>query len=64
MNSKKKNETIKNLITIGIFNALLLVVFWIIACTIGFFPPILLVLPIILGLIGGTIFMLMIAKHL
>lgn len=62
MNTKKKNETIKNLITIGIFNALLLVVFWIIACTIGFFPPILLILPIILGLVGGTIFMLMIAK--
>ncbi len=62
MNTKKKNETIKSLITIGIFNALLLVVFWIIACTIGFFPPILLILPIILGLVGGTIFMLMIAK--
>ena len=62
MNTKNKNATIKNLITIGIFNALLLVAFWIIACTIGFFPPILLVLPIILGLVGGTIFMLMIAK--
>lgn len=62
METTKKNETVKNLITIGIFNALLLVVFWMIACTIGFFPPILLVLPIVLGLVGGTIFMLMIAK--
>lgn len=62
MNNTQKNSKVKDLITIGIFNALLIVVFGAIACTIGFFPPILIVLPLILSTIGGLIFMLMITK--
>lgn len=62
MKDNKKNSKVRNLITIGIFNALFIVVFTIIAFTIGVFPPILVILPLILSLIGGLIFMLMITK--
>ncbi|GMQ58845.1 MptD family putative ECF transporter S component [Vallitalea sediminicola] len=62
MSNTQKNSKVKDLITIGIFNALLIVVFGAIACTIGFFPPILIVLPLISSAIGGLIFMLMITK--
>lgn len=62
MSNTQNNSKVKDLITIGIFNALLIVVFGAIACTIGFFPPILIILPLILSTIGGLIFMLMITK--
>ncbi|SHI72368.1 energy-coupling factor transport system substrate-specific component [Clostridium cavendishii DSM 21758] len=61
-NKKNKSDNVRKLITIGVFNALLIVVFFGLAFTIGLFPPILVVIPIIISLVGGIIFMLMIAK--
>ncbi|ARC86050.1 hypothetical protein U732_1722 [Clostridium argentinense CDC 2741] len=63
MAKKKDNSNaVRKLITIGIFNALIIAIFFLLGFTIGLFPPILVVLPIILALVGGIIFMLMIAK--
>ncbi|WP_032122432.1 MptD family putative ECF transporter S component [Clostridium amazonitimonense] len=59
---KNSNNAVRKLITIGIFNALMIAIFFALGFTIGLFPPILVVLPIILSLVGGIIFMLMIAK--
>ncbi len=61
--AKRKNSIIvQDLITIGVFNALLITLFFIVAFSIGIFAPIMAVMPIILALLGGSIFMLMIAK--
>jgi len=52
----------RSLITIGIFNALLLVLLGIGGMISALFPPLFIILPIIFGLIGGPVFMYMIAK--
>ena len=39
MSKKKNSNVLKGLIRIGIFSALWVVVAFLIACTIGFFPP-------------------------
>ncbi|GAA0076617.1 MptD family putative ECF transporter S component [Clostridium sp. CTA-5] len=63
MSSKKNSSNIvRKLITIGVFNALIISVFFALGFTIGLFPPILVVLPIIVSLVAGIIFMLMISK--
>lgn len=62
MSKEKNSGIVRNLITIGVYNAIILIVFTGLAFTIGYFPPVLLMLPIILSLIGGPIFMLMLAK--
>ena len=51
-NKPKESKKIRDLIRIGIFTALWIAVGWIIACTIGFFPPILVILPCILAVAG------------
>ncbi|WP_258955143.1 MptD family putative ECF transporter S component [Sporomusa ovata] len=50
------------MITIGIFNALIIGIFMLLGFTIGLIPLILIFMPVILGIPGGIIFMLMIAK--
>lgn len=58
----KESKKIRDLIRIGVFSALWIAVSWIIACTIGFFPPILLVLPCILSIAGALILVVMLSK--
>lgn len=62
--STKKNESnkIRGLIRIGVFSALWIAVGWLIACTIGFFPPILIVLPCILAIFGALIYVVLLSK--
>lgn len=62
MSKKKNSMVLKGLIRIGIFSALWVVIAFLIACTIGFFPPILIVMPCILGIVGGMIYMVMFSK--
>lgn len=62
MSKKKNSNVLKGLIRIGIFSALWVVVAFLIACTIGFFPPVLIVMPCILGIVGGMIYMAMFSK--
>ena len=52
----------KDLIRIGVFSALWVVIGFLVAFTIGFFPPILLVLPCVLGIIGGIVYVVMLSK--
>ena len=52
-NQTKESRRLKDLIRIGVFSALWVVIGFLVAFTIGFFPPILLVLPCVLGIIGG-----------
>lgn len=56
------SQTVRYLITIGIFNALIVVIFISLGFTIGLIPLILIFMPAILAIPGGIIFMLMIAK--
>lgn len=58
----KESRKLKDLIRIGVFSALWIVVAFLVAFTIGFFPPVLLVMPCILGLIGGIIYSVMLSK--
>lgn len=58
----KESRKLKDLIRIGVFSALWIAVGWIIACTIGFFPPVLMVLPCILALVGSIIFVVLLSK--
>lgn len=62
MSSKKQSKTMKDLIRIGVFGALLIVVAFLLAFTIGFLPPVLVVLPAIIGLFAGMIFTVMLEK--
>ncbi|WP_269147937.1 MptD family putative ECF transporter S component [Sporomusa sphaeroides] len=48
--------------TIGVFNALMIAVFFLLGFTIGLIPPVLVFMPAILAVPGGIIFMLMLAK--
>lgn len=59
---KKESSKIRGLIRIGIFSALWIVSSWIIACTIGFFPPIMLTLPCMLAVVGAMILVVMQSK--
>ena len=56
------NQTVRHLITIGIFNALIISIFMLLGFTIGLIPVILIFMPVILAIPGGIIFMLMLAK--
>ena len=58
----KESKKIRDLIRIGVFSALWIAVSWIIACTVGFFPLILLVLPCILAVAGALILVVMLSK--
>lgn len=60
---KSENKKVKSIISIGIHLALILVVSWIIACTIGFLPPVIAVLPMLCGLFDAIIFMMMLKKN-
>lgn len=59
---QKKNNTVRNLITIGIFNAILIVMFMLLGFSASVIPAVLIVIPTILALVGGIIFMTMIRK--
>ncbi len=61
-NQTKESRKLKDLIRIGVFTALWIAVGWGIACTIGFFPPVLVVLPCILAVAGGLIYVVMLSK--
>lgn len=58
----KESRKLKAFIRIGVFSALWVVIGFLVAFTIGFFPPILLVLPCILGIIGGIVYVVMLSK--
>lgn len=58
----RESKKIRDLIRIGIFTALWIAVGWIIACTIGFFPPILVMLPCILAVAGAGIYVVLLSK--
>lgn len=62
MSKQKQSKTLRQLIRIGVFSALWIVIGFLLAFTIAFLPPVLLVLPCILGLIGGVIYMVMLSK--
>lgn len=62
MRKKKNSNVLRGLIRIGIFSALWVVASFLIACTIGFLPPILIVMPCVLGIVGGIIYMAMFSK--
>ncbi len=53
---------VRQLVTVGIFNALLITFFMSMGFTIGLIPIVLVFLPVILAIPGGVIFMLMLAK--
>ena len=59
---RKESKKINGLIRIGVFSALWIAVSWLIACTIAFFAPVLLVLPCILALFGGMIYTVLLSK--
>ena len=58
----KESKKIRDFIRIGIFTALWIAMGWIIACTIGFFPPILVILPCILAVAGSVIHVVLLSK--
>lgn len=58
----KESKKIRDFIRIGIFTALWIAMGWIITCTIGFFPPILVILPCILAVAGSVIYVVLLSK--
>lgn len=58
----KESKKNRDFIRIGIFTALWIAMGWIIACTIGFFPPILVILPCILAVAGSVIYVVLLSK--
>jgi energy-coupling factor transport system substrate-specific component len=63
MSEKTKNNLmVRHLITIGIFNALIIAIFMLMGFTIGLIPIVLIFIPALLAIPAGIIFMLMIAK--
>lgn len=58
----KQSKKIRDLIRIGIFTALWIAVGWLVACTIAFFPPVLVVLPCILAVAGALIHVVLLSK--
>lgn len=60
---KKNSRLLRDLIRIGVFSALLIVVEFIIACTIGYIPFLMLTaMPCILGCVSGIIYVVMLSK--
>ncbi len=62
MTVPNSSQTVRYLITIGVFNALMIAIFLVLGFTIGLIPPVLIFMPAILAVPGGIIFMLMLAK--
>lgn len=62
MSKQKESRKLRDLIRIGVFSALWIVVGFLLAWTIAFIPPILLILPCILGLLGGIIYAVLLYK--
>lgn len=62
MKEQKQSTILRQLIRIGVFSALWIAISFLVAFTIGFLPPVLLVMPLLLGLVGGVIYMVMLAK--
>lgn len=63
MNTKnKESKKIRALIRIGIFSALWIAVGWALGCSIGFFPPVLMILPCLLAILGSMILVVMQSK--
>ncbi|WP_371373303.1 MptD family putative ECF transporter S component [Sporomusa aerivorans] len=60
--TRHNSQTVRYLITIGIFNALIIGIFMLMGFTIGLIPVVLIFMPVILAIPGGIIFMLMLAK--
>ena len=58
----RESTKVKQLIRIGVFSALWIVVGFLISFTIGFFPPVLLVLPCILAVFGSMIYVVLLSK--
>lgn len=58
----KESRKLRDLIRIGVFSALWIVIGFLLGFTIAFLPPVLLVLPLILGLLGGIIYTVMLSK--
>lgn len=60
---KKNSRVLRDLIRIGVFSALLIVVEFIIACTVGYIPFVMLtVMPCVLGCVSGIIYVVMLSK--
>ena len=62
MKEQKQSTILRQLIRIGVFSALWIAISFLVAFTIGFLPPVLLVMPMLLGLVGGVIYMVMLTK--
>lgn len=62
MKEQKQSTILRQLIRIGVFSALWIAISFLVAFTIGFLPPVLLVMPLLLGLVGGVIYIVMLAK--
>lgn len=62
MKKQKQSTILRQLIRIGVFSALWIALSFLLGFTIAFLPPVLLVLPLLLGLIGGVIYMVMLSK--
>ncbi len=58
----KESRKLKDLIRIGVFSALWIAIGWVISSTIGFFPPVFLVLPCILAFVGSVIMVVLLSK--
>lgn len=63
MNQKRENKKIKSIISIGIHLAVMMVVSWIVGCTIGFLPPVIAILPMLCGVFDGIILIMMLEKN-
>lgn len=58
----KKNSLVRDAVTIGIFLALYIVLFMLCGFTMGAVPLIMILLPLIFGVFGGVIFMVLLSK--
>ena len=59
----KNSRVLRDLIRIGVFSALLIVVEFIIACTVGYIPFVMLtIMPCVLGCVSGIIYIVMLSK--
>ena len=57
-----RNSPVRDAVTIGIFIALYIVLFFICGMTMGAIPLIMVLLPVIFGIFGGLIFMVLLGK--
>ena len=58
----RRNSPVRDAVTIGIFIALYIVLFFICGMTMGAIPLIMVLLPVIFGIFGGLIFMVLLGK--